>query len=345
VLNLQETRSIHAPGAPGAKIECSIVVPSLNEAANLPELLRRIFAVLENRVEYEVVLVDDGSVDDTISVLRELASRDGRVRYLSLSRNFGHQAALRAGLERALGNCVVTMDADLQHPPELIPQMLDLWQEGIDIVATRRSDGLGTSWFKRTSSRWYYGLLSWLGAFPLEAGSADFRLLDRAVVNVLNEHRESALFYRSILPELGFRWTTIDYRAQERLYGTTKYSMSRMFRLALDGVLATSIRPLRLATFAAVLMALATLLYSVYALVVRFVWDTALPGWTSVIIVVSLLGAIQLLAMGIIGEYLGRTLREVRGRPLYVVRESSETPLRSGRPRRNLTGNEPHANG
>jgi dolichol-phosphate mannosyltransferase len=309
----------------GTRRSCalSVVVPALNEAANLPVLFDRLAAVLGEMADFEMIVVDDGSTDDTLATLRRMAARDPRLIYLSFSRNFGHQPALRAGIERAAGRCVVTMDADLQHPPEVLAEMLGLWRKGFQVVQAVRLDETRPGWFKRVSSRSYYRLINWLGGLDLEAGSSDFRLLDRKVVEALRLHGEVSPFLRGLTPGLGFRRAKVSYVPADRLSGRTKFSLGRMIALALDGVLATSIRPLRLATLLAGVMSLVTAIYAVYVLWVSLVLDIAIPGWTSVILVVSMVGALQLLVLGIIGEYLGRVLQEVRHRPAYIVEETN----------------------
>jgi polyisoprenyl-phosphate glycosyltransferase len=314
--------SQHAPALPVA-CTISLVVPALNEAKNLPVLWERVKDALGNRPDFEIIIVDDGSTDDTMAVLRRMAADDCRVRYLSFSRNFGHQRALRAGLERACGDCIISMDADLQHPPALLSDMLALWREDYQVVSTIRLDRTDLNWFKRLSSRVYYRLVNALGGLQLEPGSADFRLLDRKVVDALRAHGEVNPFYRGLVPGLGFRCAKLSYLPGQRLHGQAGYTLRKMISLALDGVISTTTRPLRLATVLAGVMSVITGIYAVYALSIYFYFNLALPGWTSVILVVSLIGSLQLLVLGIIGEYLGRVLNEVRRRPAYIVQETN----------------------
>ena len=270
-------------------------------------------------------MVDDGSSDGTLERLRLAAIRHGALRYVSLSRNFGHQTALRAGLAEATGNCVICLDADLQHPPELIGEMVARWQAGADIVNCIRRDQQSLPLFKRLTSRWFYKVLNGLSGLQLVAGSSDFRLLDRKVLEVLVRLPESDLFYRGIIPTLGFRAEAIDYAPNERLHGTSKYTLRKMVRLALTGVISTSMRPLRLATWFAFVTALSAFGFLAYVLYIAFATRSGVPGWASMVGVTLVIGTMQLLVLGVIGEYLGQVLKEARRRPAWHVAEASET--------------------
>ncbi len=304
-------------------IEISVVVPVLNEAENLPLLLPRLRAELAELGTYEIIIVDDGSTDSTLAGLKAAAQLDSHVRYVSLSKNFGHQAALRAGLEFTRGQCAISMDGDLQHPVELLRQMVERWRGGDEIVTTIRNDAVRLSFLKHLTSRAFYGVLNWLSDVKIDPGSADFRLLDRKVIDVINSFTEADFFLRGIVPWLGFKSSAIDYTPNARTRGKTKYSWRRMTSLALAGIVSSSIRPLRLATAFAAIIAGAAVLYSCYALVAFLKFGWVVPGWTSVILAVSLIGSLQLLVLGVIGEYLGRTLREVRKRPKFIVRQTN----------------------
>jgi dolichol-phosphate mannosyltransferase len=278
---------------------------------------------------FELLLVDDGSSDDTAAVMQALAARDPRVRWLALSRNFGHQRALRAGLDHALGDAVVMLDSDLQHPPELIPELVRRWRDGADIVTTLRRDSGDESGFKRWSSRNFYRLMNALSDVYLEPGSADFRLLDRKAVDALKRLPESELFFRGIVPWLGFRVATLPYDSAPRLEGCSNYTIRRMLSLAANGIVSSSIAPLRASILLAGVVAVCAILYALYAFLAWLMGD-AIQGWTSVLVVVALLGAMQLLILGIIGEYLGRVLRQTQGRPPYLLRATSEDATRPG---------------
>jgi dolichol-phosphate mannosyltransferase len=300
----------------------SVVVPAFNEASVLPEFLSRLARVLEGDEDHEILIVDDGSTDGTLELLRAARTAWPRLRYVSLSRNFGHQNALRAGLDLAQGACVITLDADLQHPPELIPELVARWRAGAQVVLTLRSN-TGASWFKRRTASVFYRLLSMLSDHPPAPGSADFRLLDRTVVDVLREFPERSLFLRGLMPWVGFRQECVAYTPAPRAGGETKYSLRRMISLAIHGITATSTRPLLLASIFGALVSLFAVLFAGYAVYMRVVRGTAITGWASVIVFTGLLGGVQLFVLGIVGTYLGQVLREVQRRPPYLVKEVS----------------------
>ena len=309
--------------AQAEEITVSVIVPAHNEAGNLPLLHTALRRQLDTHGNYEIIIIDDGSTDDTLATIKQIAAVDPCVHFIALSRNFGHQAAVRAGLDKARGACVISMDADLQHPPELIPQLIEEWRAGFEVVTTIRDDGPETPRLKRLTAALFYRLANQISEFPIKPGAADFRLLDRKVVDAIRGFGETDFFLRGLIPWIGFKATDVHYRAQARHHGKTSYSVKRMVSLALTGITATSIQPLRAATVLAGIVAALTLIYAVYAVFVFLLAGTAVPGWTSVIIVISALGALQLLILGIIGEYLGRVLRQTRHRPGYVVRETS----------------------
>jgi glycosyltransferase involved in cell wall biosynthesis len=305
------------------EIEISVVLPCFNEAGNLPELLGVLREILSDVGSFEVIIVDDGSNDDTRSVVHKIAANDQSIQYLRLSRNFGQQAALRAGLAYARGSAVISMDADLQHPPSVIPNMVALWRAGNEIVTTSRLDPPGVSAFKKHSSRAYYRLLNRIADVRLEPGAADFRLLDRLVVDAIEKLPEADLFFRGLIPWLGFNTANVQYMANDRFNGNSKYTLGKMTSLAITGLVAHSLVPLRLAVFMALLVAGLTFAYLFYALFKYFAVGDTIPGWASVIVSVNLIGAMQLAVLGVIGEYLGRVLRETRRRPSYIVAETT----------------------
>jgi dolichol-phosphate mannosyltransferase len=306
----------------------TVVIPVYNEEENLQPLARTLMEVLAGQPAFTILFVDDGSGDGSLALLKKMAAQDKRIAYLSLSRNFGHQAALRAGLEVAQGDCVVTMDGDFQHPPELIPSMIEAYRKGFDIVATRRLDAApdgdkGLAPGKRLGSRLFYALMKVLGDVKIEPGSADFRLLSRRAVKALLSMPERTLFLRGAVPWIGFPSTELSYRPGKRRSGETKYSFSAMLSFALDGITSFSVKPLRLASMFGCLISAAGFSYALYALIVRLFTDKTVEGWTSLLISVLIIGGIQLIFMGIIGEYLGKLFLEAKHRPHYLVKERS----------------------
>ncbi len=309
----------------------SLVIPACNEEGNVAALGRRLAEILSPLGPWEIVFVDDGSSDRTLDILKELHAADSRFGFLSLSRNFGHQNALKAGLDHARGDCVITMDADFQHPPEVIPRLIERWREGYDIVYTVRRDDPRQSLFKRLTSGLYYRLLNRLSDIRLPRGAADFRLLDRRAAEVLRQLHEYSLFFRGLTRWIGFRQCAVEYDPDRRRTGDTKYSLRRMTGLAMTGILSFSLKPLRLSVVLGTLFALLAFAYGVYAVLLKVLSDQALPGWASVLASVLFIGGIQLIVLGIIGEYLGQLVMESKRRPHYIVRESSP-PADGGRP-------------
>ncbi|MEI7675374.1 MAG: glycosyltransferase family 2 protein, partial [Bacteroidales bacterium] len=272
----------------------SVVVPIMNEEGNVALLVDRVSAVLEGVASFEIIFVNDGSTDNTLEVIKQLNASDKRVKYLSFSRNFGHQSALRAGLDFAEGDCVVSMDGDLQHPPELIPEMIQKWKEGYDVVYTLRKDTEEVGFFKRKTSALFYKLINWLSDVEIEQGSADFRLVDRCVIDALRKFHENPIFYRGLVRWLGFRQFALEYEPEKRVWGKTKYSLKKMFKFALVGITSFSVRPLHMSTILGLIMAIFSFLYGIYAIILKLFTDQTIPGWTSLLIVVALIGGIQL---------------------------------------------------
>ena len=301
----------------------SIVIPCFNEAENILPIWSSLTGELNDRT-FECVFVDDGSDDDTFSLIKTLSREDDRIKYVRLSRNFGHQCALMAGLQYADGDAVITMDADLQHPVSLIPTLIEKWESGYDVVnAKRLYVHNGRSFFKRVSSRLFSRILSFLSDLDVEEGVADFRLLDRRVVDVLMDNKETDVFIRGMIRWYGFAQTTVEYDEASRHSGETKYTLGKMFVFSLNGITAFSIRPLRLSILFAVIVSFLCLAEIVYALYSLLVVGSAVSGWTSLIIVVSFIGAMCLLVLGVTGEYIGRIFMQVKERPLYIVSETN----------------------
>jgi dolichol-phosphate mannosyltransferase len=304
-------------------VSVSIVVPVYNEEANIPLLTERLEKVLAG-CRHEILFVDDGSRDGTLEKIKALHSSNPHLGYLCLSRNFGHQNAIKAGLDHASGDCVITMDGDLQHPPELIPGMLEKWREGFEVVYTIRDDNRDVPLFKRATARVFYGLINLIADVKVQEGTADFRLLDRSVVDVLKNMNECAPFYRGIVPWTGFRQTGLHFKPLPRHAGRTKYTFGRMIAFALCGLVSFSIMPLRLATLLGFGMALTGFIIGLKAVIEYLITKNTVPGWASTIVTVVLVGGVQLIILGIIGEYLGKLVNESKKRPHYIVRERSE---------------------
>ncbi|MDP9206810.1 MAG: glycosyltransferase family 2 protein, partial [Gemmatimonadota bacterium] len=285
----------------------TVVLPAYQEAAVLPALLPRLLATLERlEVDWEIVVVDDGSTDETWSVLEAAASTESRIRALRLSRNFGHQAALSAGLSAARGDAVITMDSDLQHPPEIIPLLLAKGLEGHDVVYAVRSSVDSASWFKRRSATLFYRLLNRLTALDLPEGAADFRFMSRRVVDAILAMPERNRFLRGMTRWVGFSQTTVTYERAARGAGKTKYTFRRMLAFGWDAMTAFSSFPLRIASSLGIVTSLVGLVYLGYVLFVRLFSDRAVPGWTSVTAAVILFSGVQLICFGMMGQYIGR---------------------------------------
>ena len=315
-----------APVAP----EISIVLPAHNECADVVAMIGALKRVLAPLGRAEIVYVDDGSSDGTLAVLRAMAAADPAVRFVSFTRNFGQQAASRAGLRHARGSAVVLMDADFEHPPELIPKLVAPWRAGAKIVATQRSDDeTALSPMKRLSSHLFYRLLDAIADARIAPGSSDFMLLDRAVVDIVNSVEDESMFLRGFVRWLGFAIVEVPFSRGQRRQGSTKYTLRRMVELAVSGIAAHSVRPLRFAIWLSLGFAAVGLLLVVYSVISFLFVQRTVAGWTSIMAAIALLGAAQLFVLGIIGEYVGRILRETRKRPSYIVAET-EADQRAG---------------
>jgi dolichol-phosphate mannosyltransferase len=300
----------------------SVVVPVYCEEAIVERAYRELTAVLSAlpAYRYELVFVDDGSSDGTGAILRRLAAADPRLKVVAFSRNFGHQVAITAGIRRARGDAIVTIDGDLQDPPALVPRMIGLWEEGNHVVFARRRERQGETWFKRASAGLFYRLLTRLAGIPIPQNVGDFRLIDRKVADQLNRMPEHNRFLRGLVSWVGFRQVPLDYVRAARPAGETKYPLRKMMRFAWDGIISFSDKPLRASLnlgFVAILVSFAVLAYGLY----QHWTGNTVRGWTSTIVTVLFLGGVQLFTLGVIGEYLSRMLDEIKSRPLYVVEE------------------------
>ena len=309
-----------------ADIALSLVIPVYNEEKVLPKLFAELQRVLADRLKscgpVEVILINDGSRDTSWDLITAQCERDARFVGLNLSRNFGHQPALVAGLQTARGAAVVSLDADLQDPPEVIPQMLDAWRQGYDVVYATRKDRGQESWSKRATAKLFYLIMEKISGVPIPRNTGDFRLLSRRALAELGKLRETHRFLRGLVPWIGFPQTQIFYDRADRAAGTTHYPMHKMLLLAFDGIASMSKTPLRLAYLLSLVLFSVFLGYIAYVLYDHFVRGGQLvPGWTSIMSAITIFGTIQLLLFGLFGEYLGRIYEQVKERPLYIIQE------------------------
>ena len=305
-------------------MKLSVILPVRDEAPVIPDLIPRLTSALEALDEsWEVILVDDGSRDSSWALLEDAAEHDGRIRAIRFSRGFGHQIALSAGLRLASGDAVVTMDSDLQHPPELIGSLLAKATEGYDVVYAVRSETDGENWFKRESARAFYWLFGRLTALDLPQAGGDFRYMSRRVVDALLEMPERHRFLRGMTSWVGYQQAIVEYERQPRAAGASKYTLRKMLAFGWDAVVSFSALPLRVASVLGLVFSFLGLLYLAYVIAVRLFTEQAVAGWTSVVAAVIVLGGVQLLCLGIIGQYLGRMFDEIKGRPLYLIAEDT----------------------
>jgi dolichol-phosphate mannosyltransferase len=309
--------------APVCKL--SIVCPAFEEEEVLPHFHAELcgaLATLESGYDIEILYIDDGSRDGTLDYLRHLAAVDSRIRYLSFSRNFGQQAALTAGMEHARGDVVITLDSDLQHPPSLIPALLEQWRKGHDVVLTFREDDPRLSWFKRVSSRTFNMVMRWLSDTPVSSAASDYRLLSRTAVDALLRLHEKHRFLRGMVNWLGFRTTTVSFHPASRGAGLTKYTLRRMVALAVDAMLSFSKLPLRLSFFLGAMLAVFGAGHAMILLIGALVGGN-ISGYQTLLIALFLIGGAILCSLGIVGEYIGRIYEQVKARPLYLLKEAS----------------------
>ncbi len=301
----------------------SIVAPAYNEEEVLPEFYRRVRDVMDELGEpWELILINDGSQDNTLAVMRELHEKDPRVKVISFSRNFGHQLAITAGIDYAEGDAVIIIDADLQDPPEVIPELIEKWREGYDVVYAVRKERRGESWFKEWSAKLFYRLIYRITDVEIPRDTGDFRLMDRKVVETLRTLRERNRFMRGLSVWVGFKQTGVFYVREPRFAGETKYPLRKMLKFALDAITSFSYVPLQLATYFGFVIAGISMLGMIIVVILRLTTGYALVGQATTLVAVLFLGGIQLIFLGIIGEYLGRIYDEVKARPLYIVAET-----------------------
>jgi polyisoprenyl-phosphate glycosyltransferase len=301
----------------------SIIIPVYNEVSNVALMIDAIKKAMKPlQYNYNIIFVDDGSSDDSLVFLKQIALNNKEVNYISFSRNFGHQNALKAGLDMSDADAVISMDGDMQHPPALIPQLISLWEAGNDVVYTIRKDEKEMPYVKRKTSNLFYKILNTLSTIEIENGTADFRLLDRKVVNVLRDIKEEDLFWRGMVKWLGFKQTSIEYVPAQRANGVSKYSLKKMMELALKGITSFSTKPLTIAIYLGFICSFGSLLYLPYA-VWSYFYGHAISGWASVIVTIAFFGGIQLMILGIIGMYLGKLFMQSKQRPHYIINETN----------------------
>ena len=302
----------------------SIVIPSFNEEGNVNIIISALHEVLKKgNYEYELIFVDDGSSDKTLSILQQMAVTDSNLFYIELSRNFGHQNALKAGLDFASGDCIITMDGDMQHPPELIPQLLEKWEEGYDVVYTRRLEDKKLPVFKKITSKYFYKFINYISEIKIEEGTADFRLMDKKVSKVFFAFSENELFIRGLVNWVGFKQFAIDYMPAERFSGRRKYIVKKMMQFALKGITSFSIRPLYISIFLGFSIFVLSLIFYVLYVFYSIYFGHVISGWASVIFTIVIFGGLNLIVIGIIGVYVGKLFMQSKQRPNYLIRDTN----------------------
>lgn len=305
------------------KILCSVVVPLFNEELVLQETYKRLISVMDSINEpYELVFVNDGSKDNTALILRKLCEADARVKLVDFSRNFGHQMASTAGMDYSLGDTVVLIDADLQDPPEIIPEMIKKWREGYEVVYGVRTKRIGETFLKKLTAKLFYRFLSSMTEVDMPLDTGDFRLIDRKVCDVLKTANEKSRYIRGLISWLGFKQTGIEYVRDKRFAGETKYPLKKMLKFAFDGITSFSYKPLKLAAYFGSFISVLSFLYLLVVIYQGLFTNSTVAGWASTLAVSLFFNGIVLIILGIIGEYIGRIYDEAKGRPLYIVRET-----------------------
>jgi dolichol-phosphate mannosyltransferase len=300
----------------------SIIVPAFNEEGNIIIFLEKLKYIFCDKYQYEIIFIDDGSTDKTLEKLKYVSKLYDWCGFISLSRNFGHQYALKAGLDSCTGDCMISLDADLQHPPELIPKLIEYWEKGIHIVYTVREESKDLGFLKRNTSKLFYKTLNLLGGINLKDGSADFRLIDKKVIDLFKENiKEYHLFIRGMIAWVGYSQIAISYKPEKRFSGVSKYSFSKMIKLALEGLTSFSVLPLRFAIYVGIFVSCLSFLYCLYILYGYLFTNDNIEGWTSLMISVLTLSGFQLISIGLLGVYIGKIFFEVKERPNYIIQE------------------------
>ena len=305
----------------------TIIIPAYNEEESLPPLYERLEKLMNSmeNYEFEILFVNDGSKDNTINLIKEYRQKDKRISYVDFSRNFGKEIAMIAGLDYATGDCVIFMDADLQDPPELIPELVKYWEEGYDDVYAKRNSRKGETWLKKFTSKMYYRVLQHLTNVPIQKDTGDFRLLDRRCVEALKSIRESQRYTKGLFSWIGYNKKEILYDRDPRAAGKTKWNYKKLVDLSIDGITSFTTSPLRWSAIMGVIVSIAGFIYMLYIIIKTIVSGIEVPGYASTMVVILFLGGIQLIFLGVIGEYLGRAFYETKGRPLYFIERYNET--------------------
>lgn len=300
----------------------TVIAPVYNEEHGLFEFHRRLAETLDNlHLLSEVIYVNDGSIDDSLHVMEQIMDTDRRVRIVNLSRNFGKEIALTAGLDQAKGDAAVVIDTDLQDPPELIVLLVAKWSEGHDIVYAERRERLGETWLKRSTAHWFYKLMRHVGEVPLPENTGDFRLLSRRCLDALSTCRERQRFMKGLFSWIGFSHAKVIYDRSPRFEGKSKWNYARLLNLAIEGITSSTIAPLKLATYLGLTTALVAFIYGSVVILRTLIWGRDLPGYASLVVMILFLSGVELIALGILGEYIGRIFVETKGRPLYLVKD------------------------
>lgn len=314
------------------KVVCSVIVPMYNEEAVIPETYRRLNKVMEDFGEsYEIIFINDGSRDKTQAMLLELCKCDPNVKLIDFARNFGHQISITAGMDYAAGECMVIIDGDLQDPPELIPEMVKIWRSGYDVVYGKRKSRQGETFFKKFTAKAFYRILHHLTDVDIPVDTGDFRLISRRVCETLKQLPERSRYVRGLMSWVGFKQTAIEFERSERFAGETKYPLKKMLKLASDGIMSFSYKPLKIATWLGAMVSCLSFIYLFIVLIQKIFFPaSALSGWASLIVVNLFFNGIILLILGIVGEYIGRIYDEAKGRPLYIIKELKNMEDREG---------------
>jgi glycosyltransferase involved in cell wall biosynthesis len=303
----------------------SLLIPAYNEEAVLHLMYERLVELIQtnSQYEWEVLFVNDGSRDNSLSILKDLNANDSRFQYLDLSRNFGKECAMMAGLDYVSGNCVIILDADLQHPPEIIPQMIAFWEAGYEDIAAKRRSVTGETYFKKSSSKAFYRIMSQLANIPIQQDTGDFRLLDRVCIDAMKQMRETQRYTKGLYSWIGFQKKTMLFDQNARIAGESKWSFFQLINLALEGIVSFTNAPLRISTILGFVMSMASIVYGICIFVDTMLWGDPVKGYPTLIIMILFLGGVQLLCIGIFGEYIGRVFNETKHRPPYIISEKS----------------------